>query len=244
MEGLYGIIKAKRPETPPTDLLRVPHQNRALTVAHPAFGPNQFISNITKMQEQYSHPQTGKAISFRIPLTLESISVANYNFKSMAKPEIFDRGWLQLGYLRKTSKGVFINPPTDETGEVITSMSLLNSFLKNGNPVNGIYLFDNGFAYAPYETFEQGVQDGETFARGGLARALEHTTEQIAKNLQAIASMKNYPHGVDVYGFDAESSLRVAGLGSYGDLGYGQLIVYGLKQKSLGYTFGVLDSAE
>ena len=178
MEEQYGITKIKPPEHPPIDLLKVPHQNGALIVAHPAFGPNTFRNNVAEMQKQYSHPtKTGELISFREPRTQESISAAAYNFETMAKPKIFDTKWLQMGYIKKTAEGVFINPPRDNHGKVITSVQMLESFLSKDKLVNGIYLLDDGFAYAPRETFEIGVQEGETFARSGLARALEHTSE-------------------------------------------------------------------
>jgi len=57
-------------------------------------------------------------------------------------------------------------------------------------------------AFAPYETFQRGVQDCDNFAQGGLARALEHTPENVAKNLREIASPEHYKRGVKVYGFD------------------------------------------
>ncbi len=246
MEEQYGIIEAKKPEHPLINLLRVPHQNEGLIVAHPAFGPNTFRSNIKKMRKQYYHPRTGEIISFREPGTSESISAAAYNFESMAKPKIFDPRWCQIGCVRKIDEGVFVNLPLDKDGKIITSEQILKSFLGKDKKVNGIYLLGNGFAYAPRETFEIGVQEGETFARGGLARVLENTPEQVAKNLQTIASKKNYPNGVNVFGFEAEDILRVAGLNSGRDSDGGLLSVLGDDWDDYygGYAFGVLDSTE
>ena len=208
----YGIIKAGEPEAPPISLLAVPHQNKPLIVAHPAFGPNTFNGNVAEMKRQYSHPQTRERITFRAPRTSESVSAAAYNFETMAKPEIFDTRWLQAGYTKKTPEGVFLNVPRDGHGNLITDEQRLKAFLTEDKKVNGIYLVGDGFAYAPRETFETGVQDGETFARSGLARAIEETPEQVAKNLQAIASEKNYPQGVDVFGWGEDSALRIVGL--------------------------------
>lgn len=246
MAEQYGLIEANRPEHPPINLLRVPHQNGALIVAHPAFGPNTFKNNAVGMQKQYSYPQTGAAISFRAPRTSESISTAAYNFEDMAKPEILNPRWLQLGYVRKTAEGVFFNVPKDAQENLIIDEQTLKSFLKADKKVNGIYLLGDGFAYVPRETFDKGVQSGEDFARGGLARGLECTPEQVARNLQAIASEKNYPRGVDVFGFDRDSVMRVAVLGS-GKLVPGKLYVGGFlwgDDSKGGCAFGVLESAE
>jgi len=83
--------------------------------------------------------------------------------------------------------------------------------------MNGyIYLGNNDFGFAEYSTFTRGLQDADTFVRGGLAKILEHTSEEVAKSLRGIFDEKNYPHGVDVLNFDPVKYpiLNVAGLGS------------------------------
>ncbi len=242
MEEGYGLIQAGEPKAPPISLLRVPHQSNALVVAYPTFGPSTFKNNTAKMQEPYSHPKTGEMITFRAPRTSESISAVAYNFETMAKPQIFDPRWLQVGYTRKIAEGIFFNVPRDTQGNPITDEQALRSFLENGKKTNGIYLLGNGFTYAPRETFETGVQDGETFARGGLSRAMEETPGLVAKNLQSIVSKKNYPKGVNVFGWDEDSALRVASLGSDRDSDDWQLDVDGLDWDDYdGCAFGVLD---
>lgn len=241
-EPQYGIIKAKikakQPEFPPRGLLRVPHRGKSLVVAYPAFGPGYFEENVTEMQKSYSHPQTGETISFRTPTTAESISAAAYNFKIMAKPQIFDSNWFQIEEIVRTSEGVFAN--TAETDE-----RKLKALLDKAKKVNGIYLCENDIGFAPYETFKQEVQDAGDFAESGLARVLEHT-EKTAENLKEIASKKNYPRGVNVWGFDSVSQpvLRVASLSSRRNWDDGQLNVYGLRWPGVdiyGYAFGVLE---
>lgn len=105
----------------------------------------------------------------------------------------------------------------------------------------------NNFGFAPYESFNQGVQDCDTFAEGGLARLLEHADGKTAENLRKITSPKFYKRGVNVYGFDGdikEPVLRVAGLGSYGGFDNYRLSVNGDHwNDNLGYAFGVLDKS-
>jgi len=208
-DSKYGIIKQARPQFPVRELLVVPHIDSDLTVSFPAFGHNTYRGNLKSMQEIYSHPLTGKQIRFRPATTSESISAVAYDFKNIAKPKIFDPRWLQAGYIVKTQDGVFTNTQ-------LTDESQLKQMLDSFEKVNGIYLGKNGSAFAPYETFEMGIQEADTFAQGGLARALEHTPEKIAPKLKEITSPEFYKRGVDVWGFDdvKEPILRVVGLGS------------------------------
>jgi len=239
----YGIIKAKFPQR---DLLRVPHKEDSLIVGFLAFGPDYFESNIEKMQKVYSHPRTRKKISFREPTTSESISAAAYDFENIAKPQIFDSKELQAGRIVKTSEGVFVNPPKDAQGNPIIDEQILKSYLNKSMEVNGIWLYNGedarDFGFAPYETFTEGKQDCDLFVEEGLARVLEHTSEKQAKNFREIASSKNYPHGVDVWGFDEVKKpfLRVVDLNS--GFGSERLLVYSSSGKGRGsYAFGVLD---
>lgn len=244
-ETRYGIIKSKM-EFPIRNLLVVPHGDKDLAVSYPAFGPGYFKGNIQEMQKSYSHPVTEERISFREPTTSESISVAAYDFGNIAKPQIFDPIWFQLGYIVKTSEGVFANPPKDPQGRPITDEQTLKSFLNKAEKVNGIWLYNRedarDFGFAPYETFKQGVQDCDSFAEGGLARLLEHK-EKTAESLKEIASPKFYKRGVDVFGFDSVKKpvLRIADLGSSRDFDSGRLDVYvdDWEGYMSGFAFGV-----
>lgn len=247
VETQYGIIKAT-PSLPARDLISVPHKKGILVVSYPAFGPDNYSNNLKEMQRQYSHSKELPKISFREPATSESISAAAYDFKNRVKPEIFDPRWLQVGRIVRTSEGVFANPPVDKQGNPITDEKTLKSILNKSEKVNEIYLSDNDFGFAPYETFNRGVQDCHTFAQGGLARILEYTEEKEAENLRTIASPKFYKRGVNVWGFDdvKEPILRVASLGSGRGLGSLRLFVGGdgWDGGSGGFAFGVLDSGE
>lgn len=245
MSEKHGIIRQTKLQFPARELLVVPHEGQDLTVSFPAFEAYSYKENLGKMQENYSHPVTGEQMSFRPATTSESISAVAYDFETDreadAKKSIFDSGWLQLGYIIRTSDGVFTNTQ-------ITDESQLRLLLDNAQKVNEIYLLDNGVGFAPYETFEKGVQDANTFAHGGLARVLEHTTEKEARNLRKIASHESYKGGVDVWGFDSfkedgfkEPIISVAGLDSDRDpvgdrLDVGDIIWNGGRN---GYAFGV-----
>ena len=234
----YGITKAT-PSLPARDLLRVPHQGKILVVSSPAFGPGTYENNVKEMQKQYSHSAESPQITFRPATTSESISAAAYKFGKMAKPQIFDPRWLQTGYIVRTPEGVFTN--TQETDEKI-----LNKMLNKVEKVNGIYLIDDRIAFAPYESFRTGVQDSGDFAEGGLAKALEHTTEKSAPNLREISSSKFYKRGVNVWGYDKvnEPIVRVASLDSDWSIDGDGLDVGGCSWGDVdgGYGFGVRDA--
>ena len=182
MENRYVIIRAEeRNMLPAIDLLKIPHKGKTLVVAHPAFGPNIYRNNLEAMSKKYYHSKELPKISFKPATTSESISVASYDFENLAKPQIFDPRWLQLGPIVRTQYGVFVN--TQETDE-----SVLKSMLDECEKVNGIYLGKNDFGCAPYESFETGIQDCDTFCERGLARVLERTNGKVAENLRIIAA--------------------------------------------------------
>lgn len=249
MEKQYGIIEAKKPEFTPISLLVVPSEkdsNLVLTVGYPAFGPNYFSKNIKEMQKNYSHPQTGEKILFRKPTTRESVVASAYKFEELAKPEIFNPRWLQAGHIVRTSEGVYFNPLNDKQGNPIIDEKILRALRDKSIKVNGIYLGENDFSFAPYETFKQGVQEAKEFAESGLARGLEHTENKIAKNLELIAN--TYPKGVNVFGFDSVKTpvLKIVVLYSSRDSDDRQLDVDGdyWDDDLNGAAFGVLDIGE
>ncbi len=246
----YGIIEEKL-DLPPRRLLRVPHKNRVLTLGFPAFGPDGYNSNLRELQKSYAHPLTGDKISFRGPVTSESISATVYKFGTLAKPSILDPSWLQLGKIVRTSDGVYANVPRDNFIDSETDEKALKKLIDKSKKIEVgkgyIYLGDNDFGFADYQSFEQGVQDCDTFAQGGLARILE-CTEREAESLRRIASPKNYSRGVNVWRFDAVNKpiVRVAGLGSGRGVGRGRLLVDGSDWDGsyVGFVFGVLNSGE
>jgi len=234
----YGITKQAKPQFPVRELLTVPHsKDEDLTLGFPAFGPNKYQTNLKDIAKTYSHPLTGEQIKFKSATTSKSISAVAYDFENLAKPQIFDPRWLQAGYIVKTQDGVFTN--TNEINE-----SNLKQLLNGAKETNGIYFINNQIAFMPYESFETGVQDVDTFAEGGLARGLEHVSGKIAPKLREIASSKFYKRGVNVWGFESTKKpvLRVATFGS-GDFGSGELSVDGSWYGSGdGHAFGVCNS--
>jgi len=244
-ESQYGVIEPSKPKFEPRALLRVPHREGELTGSHPFFGPNTYHNNLTEMERDYSCLPNYPKISFRESTTFETISALAYEFEKRAKPEILDPTWAQLGRIIKTQEGVFTNP-NKTIGNPVIGEQALKSLLDRARKIRvgtgHIYLCENDFAFAEYNTFETGVQDSFTFTQGGLAKVLEHT--ETTRNLQSISSPNFYKLGVNVWGFDPveEPVLRVAGLNSVrvsggsqlGVNGYGSLGNYG------GYAFGVL----
>lgn len=241
IETQYGITKAI-PSLPSRDLLKIPHREGDLVVGFPAFGPDAYCINLGEMSKTYSHSKKLPKISFRPATTSESISVAAYNFENMAKSQIFDllksQLRLYIGYVFKTSEGVFVNPPTVDE-------KILKSYLNNSKKINGIYLGENDFGFVPYKTFTKGEQDSDTFCEGGLARVLEHTQERLAKNLKIISSPINYPNGVDVFDFwEAVSVFSSVSLYSFGRPNRRLVVRGGGWFDEKGYAFGVLEDVK
>ncbi|PIN89858.1 hypothetical protein COU57_05045 [Candidatus Pacearchaeota archaeon CG10_big_fil_rev_8_21_14_0_10_32_14] len=191
----YEIIRAI-PTFLERDLLKVTHNGMTLEVSYPAFGTNTYANNIAEMEKQYHH--LDDIISFRPATISESISIAKYGFGEKgeydAKRDIFDLGYLQAGKIVITQDGVFTNTE-------ITDKKELKKMLDGVKKVNGIYLINDKVGFAPNETFSLGigVQYAGDFLRSGLARVLEHTDKNKAKNLKQI--IKSYSFGVDVGGF-------------------------------------------
>jgi len=198
----YGIIEKgnleflKR-EFSKAKLLNVPHKSGVLTVKYPAFGPDYFYRNIFNMRKTYFFQFGGWEMPFREPTTSESISVASYDFGKIIKPKFLDSSWLQLGYTLNTQEGVFVNLPKKH-GIPIGDGGTLKTRLNKARKVNGIWLGEGDFGFAPYETFNLGEQDSGDFAEGGLARVLEHTESKVATKLKEMTSKKYFENGVMV----------------------------------------------
>lgn len=207
-----GLIKRIRPESPMRELIVVPHKGKNITLSFPPFGEDSYSNSRERMQRNYSHPLTGKKISFRPATISESISAAAYEFGSGseadAKKANLDPTWLQLGYMIQTEDGIWTNTeatykciPTGDGDWVYSQKpheNELKSLLNGAKKVNGIYLLNNGIGFAPFESFETGLQDVDTFVRGGLARVLEHTDNKVATKLRKIGSPKFYKEGISV----------------------------------------------
>ncbi len=233
-----------REQLPEISLLpTIAHEREQLDMA--LFGSNWYRENIKVMARAYFYSKEFPNITFTPATTGKSISAVACGFGENgeydAKRDIFDLRWLQAGWILRTQEGVYANP-LDAQGNPITDERILKPFLTADRKVNGIYLLDNDMSFAPYDSFTRGVQDCDTFAQGGLARALVHTHEKEAKNLRTIASPKHYKRGVNVSNFEEvkEPVLRVVLLYSSRGLGRGRLFVYGgWYGLSDGYAVGV-----
>ena len=248
MEKRKGIIKAQpRPEfLPETDILQFYHRGKISTARWPAFGPGSYVDNIGAMRQQFYHSNKFPDISFRPATTSESISITYDNLADVEE-KILDPRWLQLGYHVLTSELVFFNPPKDFQGNPIIDKNVLKNLLNDCRKAYGIYLGNNDFSAAPYESFRQGFQESREFAESGLARALEHTDEKKAPLLEEISSKKHYSRDVKIFGYDAVKKpvLRVFALGSDRSLD-GRLYIVGdyVGGYMSGSAFGVSQTGE
>jgi len=252
----YEFKEAKQPEFPPRNLIGIKSGDETFEVSADAFGTNSYKGNIEEMSKKYSHPQTGETISFRPATTRKSILTASYKFPERAKPQIFNPRWLQAGRIVRTSEGVFANVPLDENGNPIFDEKILTSYLNGVEPKTvgkgKVYLVPNNrtledFGFADYKSFTRDIQDCGDFVNGGLAKVLEHNER--AEALEEISSAKNYPRGVNVWGFDSVSkpTLKVASLdsgrgsggGLYVDGGWG-----GVDDDGGGFAFGVRNASD
>jgi hypothetical protein len=238
----YRVMQAEVPKALPRSLIQI-SGDRNFIASFDAFGPNSFNGNVAGMQEQYSHLQTGELTPFREPTTAESILRGAYNPKNL-KSQILNPFWLQLGRIARWDDGVYILGRNVQIviREGQLDPQVLRKLRDSAKSVGEIRLGERYFAFVPYG-FKIGEQSGEEFARGNLAKGLEHV-RGIASNLGKIASKENYPGGVYVWGFDSieKPVLRVAGLGSSG-LVVRRLYVGGNDDwldSSGGYAFGAL----
>ena len=154
----YGLRKAEaRNLLPETDLVVVPYLDGDLTGSF--FGPDTYRNNLAEMSKPHWHSTQFPKISFRSGLTQESIAAVSYDFKNEAKLKILPFNWFQVGHIVRTQDGVWTNTQ-------ITDEESLKNQLNGIKKVNGIYLLDSGVGFAPYETFERGLQDCDTFVQG------------------------------------------------------------------------------
>ena len=142
----YQIRKPEAREIlPAINLLpKIPHKGKKLDMH--LFGQYSYKTNVQNMQKAYFHSKELPNITFRPATTSESISSAAYGFGGKgefdAKRDVFDPRWLQLGYILKTSEGVFVNA-FDFNGDMIINEKYLKSLLEADKKVNGIYLLHN-----------------------------------------------------------------------------------------------------
>ncbi|MFH1636876.1 MAG: hypothetical protein ABIB71_00450 [Candidatus Woesearchaeota archaeon] len=233
----YGIIRERKPRFPIRELLRVPHKKETLTFSFPAFGPSSYREFLRNISHPYTHPTTRKKINFRRATTSESISAVSYNFERLFKEPFFDWDHFYVGLIVRTSEGVFTNT-------TITNEKSLKKLLDKAKKTRGIYLTDEEIGFVPYDSFRNNyMQKIDTFAKGGLARVLEHTSEKVALKLRQIASSKSYTQGVTIAGFDEVKKpvKRIACLFS-GSCDRG-LVIHGEYGCDVGggYSFGVIE---
>jgi hypothetical protein len=157
-----------------------------------------FLYAFKAMQEHYWHSNFFSDITFEPVNSEEALNYLTVD-EYLARDTFRWKG-LSAGFYIRTPEGIYINP-----GKAITLIpddyrppkpKLNQDILKNqkdeSTKVNGIYLGENGFAFAPWESFrvskfQRDEIPAREFAEGGLARAIEHTTESIAPILYKAA---------------------------------------------------------
>jgi hypothetical protein len=202
-ESEYGYMGA----TWSTSLYVVPHKGGKLVVGIPMFKGGR-LTNKRDMSKPHMNSAALPNITFRPATTTESISVLLYNYRQLASDYLRGNVWpedFHIGLTIKTTKGIFVNPPanTYEEGtygdDGTVDMFVLERHLSKAKEVNGIYLGDNDFGFAPYRSFDKGFQSVEKFAKGGLARVLEHASGDAEGIKETLNISSDHPTGVNVY---------------------------------------------
>lgn len=241
----YTLRQAQKPELPTINVLE---SEGGVLVA--TFGSTTYKTNVSNMRGPYFNSSSHPNLTFRPATTARSIDVLASDVPKFKK-QILNPKWLQAGRIGRASEGVYVNLPLDENGEPIIDERVLKSYLNGVKKENGIYVVENGkvegvndFSFAPYGSFKTDVQETGDFVEGGLARALEHTSEKVAPNLVILA--KTYSLGVNVWGFEpvkkGEVLPRVASLDSNRNLDDDRLVVDGsdwYDYSDGGFAFGV-----
>ncbi len=166
----------------------------------PIFGPDAYSLNVAKIRSA----RTLSGRKFRECTTVESMIISALDFIKVIKPKIFDLSSLQIGRIVKMPEGIVANPPMNNRGDTILKRDKIKNFIDSARKIKigkgNIYLGENDFGFAEYETFQHDAQDCKTFLEGGLARILEHSA-QSAQPFKVIANSKIYKRGMDVYSF-------------------------------------------
>lgn len=111
--------------------------------------------------------------------------------------------WIRFGRGVKSREGVFANPPIDSEGRVVCDEKTLQNLLGNCIKCGEVYLGENSFGFAPYDSFTQGIQDLDRFVNEGFAKILEHCRGP-AKNFTSFATSTFLGKGGEVEIFDFE----------------------------------------
>lgn len=197
------------------------------------FGAGTYAGNVKQMAQEGYQPSVSREGVYLVSLALE-------HPEDQVLAEIvrsFNNNWIQLGRIVRGREGVYVNPPKDESGEFVLDERRLIDL--TSEDVEGVRYGENGLAFAPYDSFKQGVQSANDFAKSGLAKAIEFSKSGNASKLADIAK-KQRRKEVNVWGFNRVDSpvLKVLTLYSYS----GRLHVDGgdWDDDSDGCAFGVL----
>ncbi|MEK6909136.1 MAG: hypothetical protein AABX23_03735 [Nanoarchaeota archaeon] len=116
-----------------------------------------------------------------------------------------------VGDIVKTSEGIYVNPPRDKEGIIITDEYSLKklrdkSIIKIVPMMGSFYLGENCFGFAEYSSFTRGGQSVTTFVKEGLARVLEGRDDDIKPStLGKLAYEEPHNRRVTIWGFEKVS---------------------------------------
>lgn len=197
MEIKYIEQPAKpRNNLPDISMMIRPHNGKEVRIANFS---GTYYGAIEDMNKHYWHSEDFSDITFAPVTTVESLSYATFGMTENRCLPLFCCDDLNAGIFVRTPEGVYINPGKaikqvekkhylDHFNLKLDMKYLINQREK-ATKVNGIYLGENDFAFAPWKSFNnEREQSPKEFAEGGLARAIEHTSEKIAEKLYKVAS--------------------------------------------------------
>jgi len=186
---------------PDIPLMLRPHKGKNVRIAE-FYG--SYFRTISEMEKHYRHSRYFSDITFTSMTTPESLEHTVFDW-DLAQ-HLFSTERVNLGIYVRTGEGVYINPgktitkfETETGGEPKLQLDMegLTNLRDKAEKINGIYLGEDDFAFAPWESFKSSQSwndclEAKEFAEGGLARAIEHTSEKIAPTLFKIVSSCQY----------------------------------------------------
>ncbi len=184
-----------RNNLPDISLTMRPHNGKEVMIAN---FRGTYYGAIEDMNKHYWHSEDLSDITFAPVTTVESLSYETFGRENLGWP-LFCCDDLNAGIFVRTPEGVYINPGKTvkqverknswDSLHLKLDMNALRNLKDKATKINGIYLGENDFAFAPWRSFNnEREQSPKEFAEGGLARAIEHTSEKIAEKLYKVAS--------------------------------------------------------
>jgi len=221
---------------PDAELL-VPHNNKRISFASPAFGPNNYI-NVGQeiLSKNIKVPTWDYTASLLHPAYCNTEVADEPEFKSVRG--IMKSDWLWVFNRNLWNKnGVYIFQDLKAIGRSQPlEINELEKMLKGGKEINGIRFSEDGVVrFAPKESYRLGEHTPESFAKDGFIIA--SCGQEGAEKLGEVSTkFKNKP---SIYGVETEiPEQRVSAVDEYVDWLW--FSGYGFDDYGRGRAFGVL----